>query len=132
MRARNAYGKTARKNVYEEGRARTQSKLLQKDQWAVLIKDHHPGYVTWKEYELIQTMMTENLNRKDIATPGAARKGAALLCGLLRCPPLRTKIDNKLYRQKKRISAILLPAADTLTMLNPNAYTSQELQLMTQ
>lgn len=96
-----AYGKTARKNVYEDGRTRVKSKFLQKDQWAVLIKDHHPGYVTWNEYELIQTMMTENLNRKDIATPGAARKGAALLCGLLRCCRCGRKLKTNYTGQKR-------------------------------
>ena len=28
--------------------------------WSVLIRDHHPGYVTWEQFEANQKMLNEN------------------------------------------------------------------------
>jgi len=51
----------------------------------VLIRDHHPGYISWEEYERNQAMIAANTYGHSDAEPKAGRGGRALLAGLLRC-----------------------------------------------
>jgi len=51
----------------------------------VLIRDHHPGYITWERYEQNQRMIEANAHMKSRTQPKAGRGGRALLAGLLRC-----------------------------------------------
>jgi hypothetical protein len=53
--------------------------------WKVLIKDHHPGYLSWEEYKRNQSMIAANAHIHSGAEPKAGRGGGALLSGLLRC-----------------------------------------------
>ena len=55
------------------------------EQWKVLLREHHEGYITWEQYLHHQRMLEANVARGDGRSPGAARSGAALLAGLLRC-----------------------------------------------
>jgi excisionase family DNA binding protein len=82
-----AYGKTACKTVIKDGRARKTSTRRRKprDQWQVLILDNHPGYITWEEFLENQCTLESNLATRDGTTQGAAKRGPALLAGLLRC-----------------------------------------------
>jgi hypothetical protein len=50
-----------------------------------LIKEHHPGYLSWEEYERNQSMIAANAHIHSGAEPKAGRGGGALLSGLLRC-----------------------------------------------
>jgi hypothetical protein len=57
-----------------------------KSGWKVLIKDHHPSYLSWEEYERNQSMITANAYMMNSgAERKAGRGGRALLSGLLRC-----------------------------------------------
>lgn len=51
----------------------------------ILIHDHHPGYITWAQFERNQARLAENNMRDNGAHPGAARAGAALLQGIVLC-----------------------------------------------
>jgi hypothetical protein len=53
--------------------------------WAVLLIDHHEGYLSWADYERNQRLIADNANGKGMMVRGAVRKGEALLVGLLRC-----------------------------------------------
>ena len=54
--------------------------------WTVLIHDHHPGYLTWAQYEHNQQTLTANAAaRGDQRSAGPAREGPALLQGLVIC-----------------------------------------------
>jgi hypothetical protein len=55
------------------------------DQWQVLLKDHHVGYISWDRYAENQKIMASNRTKAHAVGCGAAREGAALLVGLLRC-----------------------------------------------
>jgi len=48
-----------------------------------LIPDAHEGYISWKQFEEIQQIMMNNAYLSDRS--GAAKRGMALLAGLLRC-----------------------------------------------
>jgi len=81
-----AYGKTAPRTVIEEGRARQVSRYRKpQDEWKVLLVDHHPGYISWKEYAENQRRLEANVARTQGEASGAAKVGGALLSGLLRC-----------------------------------------------
>ena len=56
-----------------------------RDDWAVLILDHHEGYIDWEVYQSNQTMIAHNDNARGSAVRGSIKRGEALLAGLLRC-----------------------------------------------
>lgn len=55
------------------------------EEWKVLLRDHHEGYITWEQYLHHQRVLEANVARGEGRSPGAARSGAALLSGVLRC-----------------------------------------------
>ena len=56
-----------------------------REEWEVLIRDHHDGYISWEEYDRNQKIIAGNANMKGTMVAGAVRKGGGLLVGLLRC-----------------------------------------------
>lgn len=81
-----AYGRSKTMQRFEAGvkRMRRQKQPQQKD-WAVLILDHHEGYIDWDVYQSNQTMIANNDNAKGNVVRGSVKNGGALLAGLLRC-----------------------------------------------
>ena len=81
-----AFGKTETRVKVVGGHARRSSGHRKPSQeWKVLIRDHHPGYISWEEYERNQAMIAENTHMKSGVEPKAGRGGRGLLAGLLRC-----------------------------------------------
>jgi DNA invertase Pin-like site-specific DNA recombinase len=81
-----AYGKTAVRTRIEDGRARQSSRYRKPhNEWKVLLIGHHPGYISWEEYLENQQRMEANVASYEGESSGAAKLGAALLSGLLRC-----------------------------------------------
>lgn len=80
------FGRTGQRTRVVEGRARkTTGHHKPMDQWNVLIRDHHPGYISWAEFEENQQMIAENAHMKKRMARKSARGGRALLTGLVRC-----------------------------------------------
>ena len=81
-----AFGRTGSRVMIENGRKRV-LRGYRKDRadWAVLLVDHHEGYLSWPEYERNQRLIADNANGKGMMVRGAVRRGEALLAGLLRC-----------------------------------------------
>jgi DNA invertase Pin-like site-specific DNA recombinase len=81
-----AFGKTEARTKVLEGRARkTEGHFKAPEAWTVLIRDHHPGYISWEQFERNQTMLADNAHMKSRMEPKAGRGGRSLLAGLLRC-----------------------------------------------
>ena len=81
-----AFGRTGSRVTVENGRKRVRRGLSrEREQWDVLIVDHHEGYVSWAEYERNQRVIADNAARYGLLTRGAVRRGEGLLAGLLRC-----------------------------------------------
>jgi len=81
-----AYGKTRRERYLDEaGQLRTRARSLPREEWQVLITEHHPGYVDWAIYEANQARIAANTRPRAHEAGGALREGAALLQGLGRC-----------------------------------------------
>jgi excisionase family DNA binding protein len=54
------------------------------EEWSVCIPEHHSGYVAWADYLATRDRLRQNVRPRGEGG-GAAREGAALLQGLLRC-----------------------------------------------
>ena len=54
------------------------------DELEVLIRDHHPGYLSWERYLAVRELMRHN-SRQFASSPGAPQKGQALLQGIAFC-----------------------------------------------
>ena len=63
----------------------------ERDQWHALLKDAHPAYITWDEFEANEARLAANA-RRDVG--GAAREGCALLQGIEVDPVVRTTISS--------------------------------------
>src|SRR5581483_10385497 len=72
------------KRLGPDGRVVVKTVELPPEQWAVCLPEHHPGYVTWPEYLATRERLRANVRPRGEGG-GAAREGAALLQGLLRC-----------------------------------------------
>lgn len=73
------------KRVAQDGRVTAHTVQVPRDQWEVLIRDHHPGFVTWERYETIQDQLRANWRPPRGHGGGPAREGTALLQGRIRC-----------------------------------------------
>ncbi len=80
-----AFGRTGSRVTIEAGRKRVARFRSDRDDWEVLICDHHEGYIGWAEFERNQRLISDNANGKSFLGRGSVRRGEALLAGLLRC-----------------------------------------------
>ena len=81
-----AYGRsTTEKHLDASGTVITRQRRLPRDQWAVMIPGHHPGYISVDTYDANIARLAANSPRPAGGAGGAAREGAAWLQGLLRC-----------------------------------------------
>jgi hypothetical protein len=81
------YGRTKfERRLGEDGQIRTRRRVLPREQWQVLIEDHHPGYIDWDTYLANTEKIAANTRpvRHEPGT-GAVREGCALLQGLAAC-----------------------------------------------
>ena len=80
------FGRTrTEKRVSGEGRVASRVVQLPREEWRVLIREHHPGFVSWERYEQIQERLRSNWRAPRGEGGGAVREGSALLQGLVRC-----------------------------------------------
>jgi excisionase family DNA binding protein len=80
-----AYGKSEKRTALVDGHVRTTYKHRKPfERWAVIIKDHHAGYIEWSEFERNQKILAANAYGKSGGVK-SGRGGRALLAGLLTC-----------------------------------------------
>jgi DNA invertase Pin-like site-specific DNA recombinase len=95
------YGRTETRRTLRGGELRSQ---LPREQWHTLIRDAHPGYITWTDYE-------ENLGRlHDNAQAcgadrrhGPPREGPALLQGLAVCGRCGRRMTIRYYVSHREV-----------------------------
>ena len=73
------------KRLDTSGRIVSRTRQLPREEWEVLIPDHHPGYVSWERYVAIQDELRANWRAPRGEGGGAVREGTALLQGRIRC-----------------------------------------------
>lgn len=80
------FGRTETRVRVIDGQAiKTEGHHRPRAQWTVLLKDHHPAYISWEEYERNQTILEENAHMRKRSAPKSGRGGRALLAGVVRC-----------------------------------------------
>jgi DNA invertase Pin-like site-specific DNA recombinase len=55
------------------------------DKWEICLHNRYPAYITWEEFVANQAQLRTNSLRYREERPGVARKGQALLQGIVRC-----------------------------------------------
>jgi excisionase family DNA binding protein len=79
------YGKSEKRTEIVDGHARkSYGHHKQREEWEVLLKDHHEGYIDWGEYERNQKQLAANAYGR-VGGVKSGRGGRALLAGLLSC-----------------------------------------------
>ncbi|MFN7609631.1 MAG: recombinase family protein [bacterium] len=80
------YGKSrCERYVDENGTVRKRIRKLPMDQWGVLIREHHAGFIDWATYESVQKRLDSNTRPGPHRKGGVVREGAALLQGIGVC-----------------------------------------------
>jgi DNA invertase Pin-like site-specific DNA recombinase len=96
-----AYGKTRRERyVDEDGVPRTRIRHLPRADWAVLIWEHHPGFIDRQTFDANQQRIAGNTRPRAHEGGGAVREGAALLQGIAVCGRCGRKL--KVHYQGRR------------------------------
>jgi len=80
------FGRTGSRVRLEGGRkVIVRGFVRRREEWEVLIRDHHDGYISWEEYDRNQKIIAGNANMKGTMVAGSVRNGGGVLVGLLRC-----------------------------------------------
>jgi excisionase family DNA binding protein len=88
------FGRTGSRVRFDDGRkVVTHGIVRRREEWEVLIRDHHDGYISWEEYDRNQKIIAGNANMKGTMVAGSVRKGGGLLVGLLRCGHCARKLQ---------------------------------------
>jgi hypothetical protein len=69
----------------EEPRIKGRTRRVVAEDWPFVLHDHHPGYLTWEQFQRNQCRLLENCTVDHQERRGALREGAALLQGLVLC-----------------------------------------------
>jgi DNA invertase Pin-like site-specific DNA recombinase len=72
----------SRRVVRPDGTIVTRTVELPRSEWAVVIADHHPGYISWAQFLANEQRLAANTNRNGQRPP---REGSALCQGIVRC-----------------------------------------------
>ena len=71
-----------RQQVDAGGGVHSRTRAVAREQWQVLIRDHHQGYITWEQYLAIEAKMAANQTSGGARPP---REGGALCQGIIYC-----------------------------------------------
>jgi DNA invertase Pin-like site-specific DNA recombinase len=82
------YGRTKTRKLTlpgEEPRVKGRTRQVRPEDWPFLIPGHHPGYITWDQFQRNRRRLDDNRTLPDQDRRGALREGNALLQGIVRC-----------------------------------------------
>jgi DNA invertase Pin-like site-specific DNA recombinase len=110
------YGRRPTEVVIKDGQAiKRQGRVLPAEQADVFLPDHHPGYISWAQYQRHQDIMRSNGgNFMQDESALAVRGGQGLLTGLLRCGRCGRKLHIR-YWGKSGTAARYLCSGDFAT-----------------
>ena len=77
-----AFGRTRRRRRPGGG---IETMTVAREEWTVLLRDAHPGYITWERFERNERQLRDNVPTPGAGRPGPPREGPALLQGLAIC-----------------------------------------------
>jgi DNA invertase Pin-like site-specific DNA recombinase len=115
------YGRHETRSGVEGGQIKKRRRPVAMQDWKVVIKAHHPGYIDWDEFERNQALISANAKQRGEAARGPVLKGHGLLAGLLRCRRCGQKLDvayggkgGKVPRYACRRNRLMRGACDCL------------------
>ena len=97
------FGRTISRVRLDGGRkVVTHGVMRRREDWEVLIRDHHDGYISWDQYERNQNIIDSNANMKggDGTRLGAQRRWAS--CGAAAVRALRTQAQGSAQSTPRR------------------------------
>jgi DNA invertase Pin-like site-specific DNA recombinase len=81
-----------------------QSIVLPQDQWHTLVREAHPGYISWAEFEENQRRLRENAQVcGQERRHGPAREGPALLQGIILCGRCGERMTVRYHHRRSRL-----------------------------
>lgn len=105
-----AYGRSETSVRVVDGQPRSKQTARPRSQWTVLLWDHHEAYIDAATFERIQKMIDNNAQVRGSGArgpardgAGAARRGASLLAGLLRCRRCGMKLVVAYSNERKNV-----------------------------
>ena len=93
-----AFGRTRRRRRPGGG---MESKTMAREEWTVLLRDAHPGYITWERFEQNERQLRDNAPPPGTERRGPPREGPALLQGLAYCGVCGRSMAVR-YRARKK------------------------------
>jgi len=91
------------RQVAGQGEQRVEVRRVQRKKWPVLLKDHHPAYISYETFVHNQQRIQGNMTkRRTEAEAGPAREGGALLQGLVLCGACGRKLTISYSGQRKQ------------------------------
>ena len=85
----------SRRVVSPDGVVSTKTVELPRDQWPVVIHDHHPGYIGWDDYLANGARLAANLTNAGARPP---REGHALCQGIITCGSCGRPMTTRYHR----------------------------------
>jgi hypothetical protein len=90
------YGRyTTKRRVQPDGSVQATITLLPRPQWAVLIREHHDGFITWDDYLAVEAKLAANRTNAGARPP---REGLALCQGILACGSCGRPMSTRYHR----------------------------------
>jgi DNA invertase Pin-like site-specific DNA recombinase len=69
----------------EAPRIKGRTRQVKLEDWPIVLRDAHPGYITWEQFRRHQQMLDDNRTWRPEERRGAVREGSALLQGIVLC-----------------------------------------------
>jgi DNA invertase Pin-like site-specific DNA recombinase len=69
----------------EAPRIKGYTRQVTRDNWPTLLRDHHPGYISWTQFRRHQEQLADNRTFDREQHRGVVREGGALLQGIVGC-----------------------------------------------
>ena len=69
----------------EAPRIKGRTRQVKLEDWPIVLRDAHPGYITWEQFRLHQQTLDDNRTWRPEERRGAVREGSALLQGIVLC-----------------------------------------------
>ncbi len=92
-----AYGRTRRRRRPGGG---VEHRRLAREEWTVLLRDAHPGYIDWRRFEENERQLRDNARSYEAKRRSPPREGPALLQGLATCGVCGRSMTVHYYTRK--------------------------------
>ena len=83
----------------EEPRIKGRTRRVALEDWPIVLRDTHPGYITWEHFLRNQHQLADNQQIPGDAHQGAVREGSSLLQGIVLCGSCGRRMSVRYQRE---------------------------------